>query len=161
MLVLLKPKLIISGAYVADWCKMPYNGKDGCPNVGKPDCPPNTRIYSEIIDPPYYLVIREFNIGEYTRQQMEKHPDRSEKQCRVSYLWQSKQDNLLKSEAMEHIVRLQFWEADVVMRPEKYYVNLFSTCRLHGIELKKNPQDIIKLICMIGRGRGRLEDIFG
>lgn len=155
---------VIFGEYVREWCILPYekyylkNGDvrytnpNGCPMYGtRPTCPPEAPMLDEISCEPYYLVIQEFDLEAQAKRMKERHKDWSEKQCKCYRYWQRTLHNKLVEEASQHIKNLKILDAFILERPEANGVNLFSTCRLHGIILKKNPQKIVKKMVMIGR----------
>jgi hypothetical protein len=146
-LTVLKLSRVIGGKYVKDWCCLPYEGySDGCPQCERCKTVP---IWYDISKPPYYFVIRTFDLAKHTEEKHQKFPDWSEKQCRNSRLWQSHQDKLLKDDT-EKIASEIYQNSIIMLRPEMYGVNVFSTCRIHGYILHKNPTDIINRISMIG-----------
>lgn len=160
MLIYLKDR-VVSGEYVNEWCKMPYPGHpNGCPNFGKPTCPPNTEPYYELIDPPYYFIVHFFDIKSQVKRIREKHPKWSDRQCRNPLYWQRKQRKILREITEETIKRISFKNARILMRPEKHHVNVFSTCRIHKFKLEKNPQDTIRLISMLGKDKKSLMSWF-
>lgn len=158
----LDPSKIIYGPYVEMWCQLEYPGhKNGCDNYLKnPDCPPLTKPYYHLIAPPYYFGIHRFNVRQWIEEMQEKHPSRSEAQCRIPYLWQSKQNKVLEDGLWEFGKDTGLISPKVLTRPEKYYVNIFSTCRLHKIDIDKHPNDEITLVGMMGKNRLTAVDYF-
>ena len=142
---------VVHGDYVAEWCKLPYpNHPKGCPMFGtRSSCPPHAPSFREIVEPPYYLVLQEFDLEAQEKRMKELHPNWSRKMCRNSRYWQSTLRRSLMREAQQFL--WQFPEGIILERPEANGVNLFSTCRIHGIKLEKNPQKIVKKIVLIGK----------
>jgi len=117
-------------------------------------------MWYNISKPPYYFVIRLFDLGKHAQGMHQKFPDWSEKQCRNSRLWQSHQDKLLKTDT-EKIASGIYQNSSIMLRPEMFGVNVFSTCRIHGYLLKKNPVDRIHRISMFGENTSEsVEDYF-
>jgi hypothetical protein len=149
-LILLMLKRVIGGEYVKKWCHLPYQGNpNGCPQCERCDKFP---LWSTIIDPPYYFVIRTFDLSAHAKKMKEKFPTWTEKQCRNSRLWQSHQDKLLKDDT-EYIVVHTPNNNIFMLRPEMYGVNIFSTCRIHGLLIPKNPTDVVYRIAMVGKAK--------
>jgi len=162
MFMELNPSKIISGPYVEMRYQMKYpNHPNGCDNYLKnPDCPPLTKPYNHLISPPYYVGVLEFNIRQWIEDMQEKHPKMSELQCRIPYLWQSKQDKILEAGLREFAKDVGLPGLRILTRPEKYYVNIFSTCRLHGIKIDRDPKDVVTLVGMMGKNRFSAAEYF-
>jgi len=136
---------VIGGDYVGDWCRLPYPRHPlGCPNFGqKKKCPPKSVKWTELIQEPYYFVIHEFDLEVWVN----KHRNRN------YFLYQTGARKILKDFCREVIGIEEMLEPTILMQPEKNYVNVFSTCRIHGVKLEKNPQKIVKFVAMIGTKR--------
>jgi len=162
MFIELNPSKIIYGPYVEMWCQMKYPGHpNGCDNYLKnPDCPPLTKPYFHLILPPYYFGVHKFNIRQWIEDMQEKHPRMSEPQCRIPYLWQSRQDKILEEGMEEFAKDVGLSGFKILTRPEKYYVNIFSTCRLHGIDIECDPKDEVTLVGMMGKNRFSAAEYF-
>jgi len=142
---------VIFGEYVRKWCKLPYpNHPNGCSMYGtRNSCPPYAPMFYELIELPYYLVIREFDLETQEIYMKRRHPNWSKKMCRNARYWQKSLMNQIMREA-----RLFVWqhpEYMILERPEANGVNLFSTCRIHGIKLERNPQKIVRKMVMVGK----------
>ena len=69
--------------------------------------------------------------------------------CRNPRYWQKGVTNKILNEARAFL--WGFPEGFVLTRPEANGVNLFSTCRIHGIKLERNPQVIVKKMMIIAK----------
>ena len=142
---------VIVGDYVKEWCKLPYPGHPhGCPNYNKrANCPPNAPDFFDVVDPPYYLVYQTFDLAAQINRMLTKHPGWSRRQAACCLYWQRG--------LMNRILREAKWFARagegriVVENPEGAGVNLFATCRLHGIILKKNPRETVVKMVIVGQ----------
>jgi len=134
------------------WCRLSYyNHPHGCPNFGKrKSCPPFTKNFLDIIEPPFFLVIEEFNIDLYIKKMKEKHPNWTDKQCRNLLYWQKGVKKKLKEKAYEFSGYLGNGYT-VLEVPEANGVNVFQTCNNVGIMLERYPQKIIKKVMIIGK----------
>ena len=113
------------------------------------DCPSQAAYYEDIVQPPYYLIIREFDLQAQAEAMRERHPTWSEKMCRNPRYWQKGLMKELMAEAQEFL--WQFPDGRILIRPEAHGINLFETCSLYGIELERNPQKVVRKMMMIGR----------
>jgi hypothetical protein len=78
-------KRLVTSPQVGKWCRLPYEGhKKGCPNYGRPGCPPGAQSIVDLLDPeePIYLVSAMFNLKHHSKWMKMRHPDWSERQCR-------------------------------------------------------------------------------
>lgn len=134
------------------WCKLPYpNHPRGCPNYGKKKtCPPNSKSFEDLVRPPFFLVIRPFNLEAHARRMKERHPEWSDRQCRNLLYWQKKVDKELREEATAFI---ESRDDDLVLleTPEANGVDVFKTCKNVGIILERNPRKIVKKIMIVGK----------
>jgi hypothetical protein len=147
-LTLLMLKRVIGGEYVKKWCYLPYQGNPkGCPQCERCKTFP---MWNTVSDPPYYFVIRIFDLSKHAHEMHKKFPAWSDKQCRNPRLWQSHQDRLLKDDT-KHISTHTLGNNIYMLRPEMYGVNIYSTCRVHGLILHRNPTDMVYRIAMIGK----------
>lgn len=140
---------VVVDSRVRDWCKLPYPGHSkGCPNYSKKlGCPPERPLFASLIETPFTLVAVSFNLGAWAEQMKEKHPEWSDRQARCCLYWQGKVRKRLR-QACERLVT----EDDLVLyTPEATGVNVFETCRTVGLILKRNPQDIVWKVAIIGR----------
>ena len=141
---------------------MPYEGyKDGCPMYGtRPTCPPQTVMFDELIDPPYFLVIQYYDLVSQMKRMKDIHPNWSDKQCANCRYWQKGFDSLIKNEAEEYI-KTTMKDGLILIKPEAYGVNLFATCAHHGIILeRKYPLKIVKKMVMLGRNKNSAREYF-
>lgn len=143
-------KRVIFGDYVRQWCKLPYpNHPNGCPMYDtRFSCPPYASKFDELVEPPYYLVIQEFDLEAQEKRMKERHPEWSKKMCRNCRYWQNSLMKRIIAEAQAYLWK--FPQGIILKRPEANGVNLFATCRLHGIKLEVNPQKIVKKMVIIG-----------
>lgn len=142
--------IIISGDYVAGWCRLPYPGHPkGCPNFGKKEgCPPKAPRYDEVIDPPYYLVWQQFDLAAQEKRMKERHPEWSTRQARCCLYWQRGLMSEIIDEAWAFIYT-EFPDGKILMNPEGALVDLFATCKKHGIYLERdylNQQYVYKMV---------------
>ena len=112
-------------------------------------CPPQAPMFYELIEPPYYLVIREFNLEAQEKRMKDRHPEWSRRQARCCLYWQRGFMKRIMQEARQFL--WQFPEGRILERPEANCVNLFSTCRIHGIKLEPNPQQVVRKMVMVGK----------
>ena len=159
-------KRVIYGEYVRKWCLLPYPGHPhGYPMYGKrTGCPPIAPMLDELVEPPFYLVIREFDLEAQEKQMRARHPEWSRKQCRNPRYWQQGLMRDLIREA-EEFAAWNLPKSMILVRPEAHGVNLFSTCRIHGITIEKDPQRVVKKMVLIGKriadyGSARLRNLF-
>lgn len=143
-------KRVISGSYVRDWCKLSYpDHPKGCPMYNtRPSCPPQAPLLEDLVKPPFYLVLQEFDLEQQEKRMKLKHPDWSVKMCRNPRYWQKSFMKQILAEAQQFLWK--FPQGMILVRPEANGVNLFSTCRLHGVRLERNPQKIVKKMVLIG-----------
>ena len=140
-----------SNAY-GKWCLLPYkNHKNGCPNYGKrKTCPPFAKKFEELIEPPYFLVLQEFDLDFQKKKMKEKHPNWTDNQCKNLLYWQKGLVKNLKEEA-NYYARILGQNYMVLEVPEANGVNVFKTCKNIGIKLCANPEKIVKKIMIIGK----------
>lgn len=153
--MILKLDTVIAHPKVMEMCKIPYEGyPNGCPMYDKrPSCPPQTKMYDELIDPPYFLVIQEYDLQAQMKRMRNTHPSWSDKQCANSRYWQKGFNNSIEKEAKEYI-KTTMRDGGILIRPEANGVNLFATCAHHGIILeRKYPLKVVKKMVMIGRNK--------
>ena len=136
---------VIGGKYVGGWCGLEYpKHPSGCPNFNqKKKCPYQSKMWMDVIQEPYYFVVYGFNLEKWA----EEHGTKNH------FLYQTSARKTLKDFCGKVIVTEKILEPDVLMQPEMNYVNVFSTCRIHGVRLEKNPQKIVKFVAMIGTKR--------
>jgi len=151
---------VIFGEYVRKWCRRPYpNHPKGCPNYGKrATCPPEAPMFDKLgLEPPYYLVIQEFDIEAQEKRMLERHPKWSKRQARCCLYWQRGLMKRIRDEA--EIFMVEHPQSVMIECPEGSGVNLYSTCRLHGIKLEKISLDmkIVRKMVMIGQHKKEVD----
>lgn len=150
-------KEIVSGP-TAKWCNLPYSDHPkGCPNFGKKDgCPPFAPRWNELIESPFYLVYRKFDLEAQEKRMLEKHPKWSKRQARCCLYWQRHVIRCLSDEAWCDVMDLEYQTGDcydVIENPEGAGIDMFETCRRVGIELERdylNQQYVYKMV-IIGK----------
>lgn len=159
----LKLDKIIAHPKVMEMCKIPYEGyPDGCPMYNtRSKCPPQqNKMYYEIIDPPYFLIIQEYDLEAQMERMKKLHGNWSDKRCANSRYWQKGFDTSIENEAIE-FVKTNMRDGIILIRPEAYGVNLFATCAHNGIILKrKYPLKIVKKMVMVGRVKNSARGFF-
>jgi len=159
MILPIKKEFIVIDNKARDgsFCKLPYpNHPKGCPNYGKREsCPPFAKKFNDIIIPPFYLVIQEFDIESHAIKYKKKYPTWSERQCRNLLYWQKGVVKKLKMEAYD-LAKSLGKEFIVLEVPEANGVHLFETCKNIGIELQRYPQKIIRKIMIVGKSKKQL-----
>jgi hypothetical protein len=134
------------------WCRLPYpNHPKGCPNYGKREsCPPFALPFNKLVQPPYFLVIEEFDIVAHAEEMKRRHPNWTERQCRNLLYWQKGVVKRLKEKSYGFAESLG--EEYVVLEvPEANGVDLFETCKRIGINLELYPQETIRKIMIVGK----------
>ena len=134
------------------WCKLSYsNHPKGCPNYGKKKtCPPFTEKYYKKIDPPYFLIIQEFDIESHAKKMKKAHPSWSESQCRNLLYWQKGVVKKSKEKAYDFAKSLGN-EFIVLEVPEANGVHVFQTCRNVCVTIEPNPKKIIRKVMIVGK----------
>ena len=86
------------------WCQLVYpNHPKGCPNYAKKrTCPPFSKAFEDLVEPPFYLVIQTFDLEAQARRMKGLHPEWSDKQCRNLLYWQKGLMKRLRTEAEEY-----------------------------------------------------------
>jgi hypothetical protein len=84
---------VVMSGQVGKWCRLPYPGhKRGCPNYGRPGCPPDAGSIFDLLDCdhyyPIYLVCAEFDLDMRAAHMKLRFPAWTEKQCRNVRHWQ-------------------------------------------------------------------------
>lgn len=132
------------------WCKLPYpDHPNGCPNYGKKkNCPPKAPLFEKIVKPPFTLVGVKFDLEQHVKKMKEKHPEWSERKAKCLLYWQKKVDRQLR-EACEKIAST-IPNSRIVYLPEATGINVFETCRKHGLILERNPKRSVWKIAIIG-----------
>ena len=134
------------------WCRLPYlNHPKGCPNYGKKKtCPPFSKPFYDLVEPPIFLVIQPFNLEAQAKRMKERHPRWSDRQCRNLLYWQKGVIKSLKEEA-NAFIESQDNDLILVEVPEANGVHVFKTCENVGIILERNPRKVVNKIMIIGK----------
>jgi len=98
----------------------------------------------------WYAVIEEFDLKAHAYRMKGLYPWWTNRQCRNLLYWQGRVRSRLRKKTYDF-----FKPGDVILEiPEACGINVFETMALVGVELKRNP-DVVKKIMMIGRERGK------
>jgi predicted metal-binding protein len=142
-----------------EWCQLPYpDHPKGCPNYGKKvGCPPQCPKLSEYFDTKktMWLVITEFNLGEWANKMKEKHPNWSDRQARCCLYWQGKCRKRLK-EGLAAIKKCFYNDTVHTLCPEAMGLNVIRTLRKLGVPIVSRPRDIVYKVAMFGYKKDRL-----
>lgn len=151
------------------WCTLPYpNHPNGCPNYNKnPLCPPNTQILDYKLDNynAFYLVYAKFQLSEYIKEMLEKHPGWFYRQASCVLYWQGSVKRCIKT-ILKIIFRKnpdnQFYIfasgsgfKKVLCDQEKIYsmeaggIDVFKTLRNNDIKFEIKPKKFILLINLL------------
>lgn len=145
-----------------EWCKMPYpDHDDGCPNYNKKkECPPKAPFIEDFIclDEDMWFVIVKFNLKKQEERLREKHPDWSTKRCRCCLYWQGSVKKELKNTIKKHFPSVTYVSTLV---PEAMGVNVLTSVKKIGYPIKRNPEDIVYKVALVGRGAQRRLDDYG
>ena len=131
-------KRLVTSAQVGKWCRLSYPGhKRGCPNYGRPNCPPGAGSIVDVIDTtqPMYLVSAMFNLKYHAELMKIRHSGWSDRQCRNVLYWQQ----IVRADLRRAVkAAMGFLGCDVVTYcPEGFGVNVFVTARAAGLKLDK------------------------
>lgn len=140
-------------------CKSPYhNHPKGCPNWGKPKCPPDMVKVEDYFDinQPMYFIWNEFDLGSHIEKMKEKHPDWSDYQLRCVLYWQPKARKQLKEKIIEF--KKQHPECTVNACPEAMGVNVTETMKSIGIILDWPPKKTSYQIAIAGIKKNTTEE---
>lgn len=141
---------------VRDWCKLRYPGHPkGCPNYNKSsDCPERVKLIGEVFNltEGHWFIIEPFDIKAHAWRMKLLHPKWSDRQCRCVLYWQNRVKSKLRRECMIFISGMEQPEGDIIytLIPEAMGVNVFRTCHRLGIKMRKNPQDILYKVALVG-----------
>jgi predicted metal-binding protein len=140
---------------VRDWCRLPYPGhKKGCPNWNKSStCPPIVSLVNNIFDlsAEHWFAITDFNIQEQSIRMKKMHPGWSDQQSRCCLYWQNTVRKNLTKMCKEFISSAKLLGYSYTLIPEAMGVNVFKTMHRIGIKMRKNPQDILYKVALIGK----------
>jgi len=148
---------------IREFCKLPYpRHPNGCPMYGtRLGCPPEAPMIGEILDlsEPTYLVAIKYNVKEHYDKLRAEHPNLSEAQIRIPYLWQGRADKLLR-EAVEACKR-EVPNKLPVYRPEANGVNVVAMMGKLGFVLKFPTEEYAYRVAVLGsRKKGKLGEAF-
>lgn len=133
-------------------CRKPYpNHPHGCPNFNhKAGCPPNTPLFSEVIDltKPVFAIVNEFDFGAHVAKMKAAHPQWTERQLTCCLYWQTTARKALKA-GMQDFQRLHP-EYTIDTCPEAKGVNITETLRKAGLELEWPPRNIARQVALAG-----------
>ena len=145
-----KPKLTIDFRAMS-WCKLSYlDHPNGCPMYNKnQDCPPNAPLLHEFINfnKDYWLFIAKFNLKKQINKMKQKHSEWSDKKCGCSRYWQGTIHKRLRY-SISHMP--EFFDLIYTTKPEAMGLNVFATLRKMNIQIKKNPDEYIYKVALVG-----------
>lgn len=151
-------RCLVHGPIVRTWCGLPYPGHPtGCPNVGNPEkakCPPIAPYITEVLDitKPIYFVCSDYDLAAHVTRMREAHPDWSDRALRNVLYWQgtSRAQAAERAERASAALRCNFIERCA----EGKGVNLYATCRLAGLRLRRIATlTICHHVILLGTGR--------
>lgn len=136
------------------WCKLPYpSHPNGCPNFGKKEGgPPSAPSFNDLVEFPCFLVYKQFDLEAQEKKLLAKHPKWSKRQARCCLYWQRGVVQDVMHEAIEFLCEKECTTGDtyeIVKNPEGAGVNLFKTCKIHGLELDRdylNQKYVYKMV---------------
>jgi predicted metal-binding protein len=155
------------------WCTLPYpNHPNGCPNYNKnPLCPPTTQILDNKLDSfnAFYLVYARFQLNEYVKEMMKRHPKWSYRQASCVLYWQGSVKRRIKT-ILKQIYRKnpnnQFYLfasgsgfKEILNNQEKIYsmeaagIDVFKTLRNNDIEFEIKPKKFLLLVNLLCAAR--------
>lgn len=150
MIIELNPKIIPFERKIQSLCRYPYyRHPRGCPNYGKPGCPPNQPLINEVLDfqKKIYLIYTEFDLGEHARKIKKLYPNWSEHQIYCVLYWQPRARKIHRQEEEKASKRYHF---DCIAGPEACGVNVTEIMRRIGTILEWPPRKITRLISLGG-----------
>lgn len=138
------------------WCLLPYPGhKKGCPMFNKKDiCPPKVQEIDKFIDlnKKHWFAVVSFSLHKHMEKMKINNPTWTDKQLRNCLYWQGTVRKKLR------ILCENFAKENegVVFNncPEAMGVHVFKTARKIDIPIKKNVDDIVYKIAIIGYPNG-------
>lgn len=159
---------IILSKNTKEWCKRPYNNKNGCPNINNDKCK-NAPYFNDIIDNTYkyFLIIyAEFDLEQYIKIRMKENSQISNAQAKCVLYWQNSVKMRLK-QAISHILYYNYafnsfpfkifscgsgfniLGGSHIYSMEACGINVFSTMRLNGVKMEIKPEHKVRLVCLI------------
>ncbi|KKN47911.1 hypothetical protein LCGC14_0658100 [marine sediment metagenome] len=164
------------GPLVTSWCCWEYpNHPNGCQNFyDKEWCPPKVEEFPAGVDvsnynltrghndemfllrlkpglePTMWLFIRHFNLKGWVKGLRKEHPQMSDNQARIPYLYNDKVYSQIYADAEAY--RWGVSRPTILLRrPEANGVNLFATCRVNGgPQLERNPRNDVYFMAILG-----------
>ena len=125
---------------VMTWCGKVYpRHKRGCPKFGAAyGCPPNSEYVLDVIDftKPVYIVYNTFDLAAHMRKMEKRHPEWSDAMLRNVLYWQPKSRKGLNTR-LNMCFDKGYIRGDSVSSGEHIGVNLYATCRRHGLQLDR------------------------
>ena len=133
-----------------EWCKLPYpDHPHGCPNYGKKkDCPPQAPFIESFISlsKPHFFVCQRFDLGSWSKQMKEKHPEWSDRQARCCLYWQGHVRKLLRESVKKNLRPGMIY----TLCHEAMGVNVIKTAKRCGLSISVRPKDIVYKIALMG-----------
>lgn len=151
MIIELNPKIIPFDKKIQSLCRRPYyRHPHGCPNYGKPGCPPSQPLINEVLNfqKKIYLIYTEFDLGAHARKMKQKFPNWSEHQIYCVLYWQSRARKFHRQEEKKAIKKhdLNFIRKD----PEALGINVTELMKRVGVILEWPPRKITRLVSLGG-----------
>ena len=129
---------VITSRKTGNWCLRQYPGHvKGCPNYGRKGCPPDAVFITEIMDlrRPTYIAFSTFNLLAHIKKMQAKHPSWSDRQLRNVLYWQGTSRKQMRQRAK--VAQFLTGGDMVLMCPEAHGVNVYSTCKVSGLQLQQ------------------------
>lgn len=148
-------KRLIINSETRKWCKLPYPQHPyGCPNYGRPKCPPRYPLFNKILDleKPIYIVAIRFDLENHAERIKTLHPEWNDRQCRNLRYWQGTVNKKLKEEVNKILAEGKLGDK-AEFGPEAAGVNAHLTCYYSGIKLKWPPGKYVYKLALIGFAR--------
>ena len=127
----------------------------------RPSCPPEAPMIDQILDlsEATYLIAIKYNVKEHYDKLRLDHPNLSEAQIRIPYLWQGKADKLLKDAV--GACKGKVPNKLAVYRPEANGVNVVAMIARLGINLTFPTEEYAYRVAIMGtRKKGKLREAF-
>lgn len=129
------------------WCRMPYpDHPHGCPNY--PDCPKQYPDFKTLSGYSWTAITETFDLKAHAAEMKTKHPQWGDRMCRNLLYWQNGVRKRLRDKA--HVYARPLFGDIVLELPEACGVNVVSTMKRVGVEIKRNPETVIKVM-LVGR----------
>ena len=137
-------------------CLKPYPGHpDGCPNYGKPGCPPNTPMYDQVfdMDEPIYAIVTNYDLEEYFNQRRKNRPDLPEGQIRNSRCWQPRTKKENDYAVRDFLNKLNRKDYVATRLLESMGVDVIGTMKEIGLEIKFPVIDHVYRVSFAAKAR--------